>query len=59
MIKKFDISNLKTLKQKINKILNKFDKIIVVLIKKYFDVKKLVSRHENIKILNIFSILIK
>ena len=60
MIKEFDISNLKTLiKQKINKTLNKFDKIIVALIKECFDIKEFISKHENIKMLNMFSILIK
>ena len=40
-----------------NNVLNKFDKTFVVLIKKFLDVKNLISRYENSKILSISSIL--
>ena len=57
MIKKLNILNLNILKQKINNILNKFDKTFVILIKKFFDVKNLIFRYESLKILSVFSIL--
>ena len=57
MIKELNNSNLKTLEKKINKILNEFDKIIVTLIKQFFDIKNLISRHDNVKMLNMFLIL--
>lgn len=59
LIKKLNILDLNILKQKMNNILNKFDKMFVVLIKNFFNVKNLISLHESVKILNVFLILRK
>lgn len=59
MLKRLNNSNREILKQKVNDVLNQFNKTIDVLIKKFFDVKNLISLHESSEILSVSSILRK
>ena len=57
MIKELNSSGLETLEREVNEILNESDKATATLIKQFFDIKELVSRHKNAEMLSIFSIL--
>lgn len=49
MIKRLNNLNLKILKEKINEILNEFDKIIIILIKQFLDIKEFVFWYKSEK----------